>query len=166
MSTPEEDGPPNVEHRSYPEHGVTLTPPPPAERKTNPPTPEADIMAALLRIEGKVNAIDRGLLAANDELAAIRADMRMGFEGQGQQIGRLARDVGLLREQADSALAAINVLPPRLTAIESKLEDIGAETEKSLNVACGSWLQITGGAVDEQQLQHVKQIVVSHYSRR
>lgn len=120
----------------------------------------------MLRIEGHVHAIDRGLMAANDEIAAIRADMRTGFDGQGEQIGRMAKDVGLLREQASSALGAINALPPRLTAIETKLDEAADSAEKSLNIACVTWLQVTGGEVDEQRHEHAKQIVVAHYSRR
>jgi len=127
--------------------------------KTPPPTPESEVLAALLRIEGKVDALDRWTISVNDELAALRADTRQGFELQRGQIDRIARDVGLLREQASSALGAINVLPPRLTAIEDGLE-------KCLNVACVTWVQVTGGEVDEQQRHNVNQLVVSHYSRR
>lgn len=152
-----EGNPPNTPgDRIFDEHAATIPPP---ERKTPPPTPESELLAVMLRIEGHVHAIDRGLMAANDEISAIRADMRQGFEGQRDQILRVAQDVGLLREQASSALGAINVLPPRLTAIEEGLDNC-------LNVACTTWLQVTGGELDDEQRERTKQIAVSHYSGR
>ena len=60
--------------------------PPPGS--TLPPSGEVKLLATLLRLETKIDAltsrvgaIDSGLVGVNDELSALRSDMRQGFEG-------------------------------------------------------------------------------------
>lgn len=167
-----EDNPPNTPgRRLFDEHAVTI---PPAEIKTPPPTLESEIMAALLRIEKHVRALDIGLATTNDELSALRADMNTGFDavrtmliGDGTEESKaIAQEVGRLRDRVGGALGAINALPPRLTAIETKLDEVAEASDDSLHMACTTWLQVTGDEVDEHRLKRTKEIAISYYSRR
>lgn len=139
MSRPPDEDPPNTrverlfdanEHRlttpppeAYgPEEITKVATPAPQRRDTPPPTVDSQILAMLQRIETKVDAIDRGLMAAWGELGAVRADMNLGFDtlraiiqGDGSPTSRaLAPRLELVAQQADSALAAITKLAPKV----------------------------------------------------
>lgn len=110
--------PPEAYASPDPHEEITKVETPAPKRRDTPVVTAADLLAALSRLEGKVDsintrvaAIDRGLGAANDELGALRSDMNTGFDavrtmilGSGDRPG-LAQGVDATNRLAGDALA-------------------------------------------------------------
>jgi hypothetical protein len=176
---PHEDGPPGIEGPKLfdaNEERPTVNPPDfdPREEETNPAIPAVlpqrketrqitlgDVMDAIGKLNERVSSIDAGLAAGWSEIQALRGDMNVGFDGQRDLFralhgvtNQIARDVGLIREQTDSALGAVSKLPPRLEAIEQR----GAE---SLRLSCAAFDVAIHNEIPDDELQACETIVAA-----
>lgn len=92
-----------------------------------------------------VGALDRAVSAlmkradeTDQRIDQLRSDVRTWLFGDGDVRPGIAQDLGLTREQTDSALAAIGGMTTRLESLES-------QSKATLRVACASYTGIFQG---------------------
>lgn len=151
----------------------------PEARKETKAITLGDIWDALGKLTETVSSLDAGVKGLWFEAQAVRGDMRQGYENMASELSalradmntgingarsligahataleRVAKDVGLMREQHESFGAAVSALPPRLAAIE----DRGAE---SLRLSCAAFDVAVHNEIPDDELQACETIVAA-----